>query len=429
MSTPALPPGALPPPGLDLPARPVGPLPAGSRVLHIGPHKTGTTGLQNALHASRPRLAEQGVHYAGAKAQPMDAVLSLLGRENGTPPAGAPATDAKWRQLVAEVEAAEAGDADRVVVSSEFFADAGPAALRCVVAELGGPDVQIVLTLRPLARILPSQWQQFVQGGLTAPYDSWLHNTLRREKPALSPIFWRRHDHDRLVARWAEVAGADRVTVVVVDDSDHDRLLRDVEVLLALESGTLQPTTEHANRSLTLPEIEVLRRFNEQFRAAGLSTTLYQQAMRFGAARYLQRRQVDTDDLPRLTTPQWALEAAGELGSQMAQGIRAQGVRVVGDLDRLGQVPAGGRPDAEPLEVSVDPEVAAAAAMGVLYASGLPEIFAEDEPVVEGVRRVPTSRLEQAVDARIYRDADGRPLTPMRVRRRRLARWWQGRGS
>ena len=46
-------------------------LPDGSRLLHIGPHKTGTTTVQAALHQSRAALAEHGVHLAGSNAHPI----------------------------------------------------------------------------------------------------------------------------------------------------------------------------------------------------------------------------------------------------------------------------------------------------------------------------------------------------------------------
>ena len=39
----------------------------GTRVLHIGPHKTGTTGLQRAFWASRDLLTEHGVLWAGGE--------------------------------------------------------------------------------------------------------------------------------------------------------------------------------------------------------------------------------------------------------------------------------------------------------------------------------------------------------------------------
>ena len=40
-------------------------LPEGSVLLHIGPHKTGTTAIQGALAAARAELAEHGVTYPG----------------------------------------------------------------------------------------------------------------------------------------------------------------------------------------------------------------------------------------------------------------------------------------------------------------------------------------------------------------------------
>jgi hypothetical protein len=51
-------------------------------------------------------------------------------------------------------------------MSIEFFVDAEDSALRRVVEDLGGRRVIVVATLRPLARVLPSQWQQYVQNGL-----------------------------------------------------------------------------------------------------------------------------------------------------------------------------------------------------------------------------------------------------------------------
>jgi hypothetical protein len=37
----------------------------GIRLLHIGPHKTGATPVQGALHLARERLAARGVVYPG----------------------------------------------------------------------------------------------------------------------------------------------------------------------------------------------------------------------------------------------------------------------------------------------------------------------------------------------------------------------------
>ena len=76
-----------------------------------------------------------------------------------------------WRKLARDVRGAAS---QRAVVSSEFFAGADQAAASRIIEDLGGEQVHVVVTLRPLARILPSQWQQYLQNGYCMPYLEWL---------------------------------------------------------------------------------------------------------------------------------------------------------------------------------------------------------------------------------------------------------------
>lgn len=58
---------------------PIGPLaalPAGTRLLHIGPHKTGTTAIQGALFAAKDMLPEHGVEFPATSRHPMEAALA-----------------------------------------------------------------------------------------------------------------------------------------------------------------------------------------------------------------------------------------------------------------------------------------------------------------------------------------------------------------
>ncbi|MCZ0989260.1 hypothetical protein O1M54_32920 [Streptomyces diastatochromogenes] len=63
------------------------PLPAGTRLLHIGPHKTGTTAVQGALFAAKDRLPEYGVAFPAHSRHPMEAALAACARPAmmGTP--------------------------------------------------------------------------------------------------------------------------------------------------------------------------------------------------------------------------------------------------------------------------------------------------------------------------------------------------------
>ena len=347
-------------------------LPEGARLLHIGPHKTGTTSLQSAFHVRRGDAEEQGVHYAGPNRQPMQAAHAITGKpspyaDGKTPPRS------RWRDLVREVEGA---GSKRVVISSEGFADADDEGIRTVVSDLGADRLHVVVTLRPLASILPSQWQQYVQSGLTLAYDAWLDSMFNQPQGKVSPSFWVRHRHDALVKRWADTAGTANVTVIVADDADRDRLLRLFEQLTGLREGTLVPETALSNRSLTLPEIETVRAFNLAYRAEGLGTQLHTKVMRFGAAEHLKRRTPGSDEA-RIETPAWALERANEVAREIVDGIRASGVRVLGDLESLAApaatsaAAAGADAATSSISDATWAEVGAEAAVGILLASGL----------------------------------------------------------
>ena len=342
----------------------IAPLPAGTRLLHIGPHKTGTTAIQGALFAAKDTMPEYGVEFPAASRHPMEAALAACARPamiGDTAP-----TEKHWTRLLEQVTATGRRTS---VISSEFFADAeDDETIARIVEQLGGDRVHILITLRPLARIMPSQWQQYVQNGLRMGYESWLHHMLRKapyEKP--NPSFWRRHRHDRLVERWARVAGPGRITVVVVDDRDRDGLMRTFEALLGLPADLLQPVPDTANRSLTLAETEMLRNLNKEFRGNGLPDELYSRLVRNGAVMHMKNSCSPTSEDVKISTPRWAVEAAAEIGAEMAGRIAGMGVRVIGDPGLLSAVPkASADACAEP---RIAPEVAAQALYGVLAAA------------------------------------------------------------
>ncbi|MEV6170453.1 hypothetical protein AB0L99_19765 [Streptomyces sp. NPDC051954] len=342
----------------------IAPLPSGTRLLHIGPHKTGTTSIQGALFEVKDAMPEHGVVFPASTRHPMEAVLAVCARPGmlgNTKP-----TERHWERLVEQVDASGKSTS---VISSEFFADApDDETIARVVEELGGDRVHVLITLRPLARIMPSQWQQYVQNGLRMGYEDWLTHMLRKapyEKP--NPSFWRRHRHDRLVERWARVVGPERVTVVVVDDRDKGGLMRTFEALLGLPENLVQPVPDTANRSLTLAETEMLRNLNVEFRGNGLPDELYSQLVRYGAVMHMKNTCAPGPDEVKICTPQWALEAAAEIGAEMAGRIGTMGVRVLGDPGLLSVVPKPvARTAAEPL---IAPEVAAHALYGALAAA------------------------------------------------------------
>lgn len=352
-------------------------MPAGTRLLHIGPHKTGTTAVQGALFAAKELLPEHGVVFPAHSRHPMEAVLAACARPAMT--GDTAPTEKHWTRLLEQV-AATGGKTS--VISSEFFADADAdadaeedadaeddAAIARIVEQFGGESVHVLVTLRPLTRIMPSQWQQYVQNGLRMGYEDWLTHMLRKppyEQP--NPSFWRRHRHDRLVGRWARAVGPGRITVVVVDDRDRGGLLRTFEQLLGLPENLLQPAADTANRSLTLAETEMLRNLNKEFRGNGLPDELYSKLIRNGAIMHMKNACTPAPDDVKILTPEWAVEAAAGIGAEMARHIGDMGVRIIGDPGLLSAVPVTPALDGIPAP-RISPEVAARALYGALAAA------------------------------------------------------------
>lgn len=345
---------------------------SGEVLLHIGPPKTGTTALQHSLAEARPRLRAQGVLYPGKRFSHWKPSCAALGIATTAHPADPPVSAEVWQAFAARV----ARRADKAVVSSEQFADAPAELATRIVNDLGGPGaVRVLLTLRPLALILPSSWQQSLKSGapkplpgplrhaksrLVKPYDEWLQETLAGK----NDTFWRRFDYAALLQRWSGIVGPDRVAVIVVDSSDPLRILRDAEHVIGLAEHTLQRVTTKTNRSLSYEEAALVRTWLAELeKKAPMPAAQYHQWIRRGALWGLVDGRQPGPDEHALRTPQWALDQIDARTRSMIETIRAQGTAVYGELEDL-IVPAA--PSATEGEVATVPvDVAIQLLMGL----------------------------------------------------------------
>ena len=363
-------------------------LPEGSKLLHIGPHKTGSTAIQDAMNQARAELLEQGTVYLSRKrheAAPARYVTERLvaGQDENK-------AARRWRRLVRDLRAP---GPQRKVYSSEFLSDATDEQVARIVAEVGADDLYVVVTLRPLASILPSQYQQYVQRGSTRSYESWLDAMLNQPGSQVTPSFWLRHRHDALVERWGSVVGHDRVIVVVVDSQDFTVAPRAFEQLLRLSDGTLADKQVTANRSLTWGETEVVRKFNRQFREAGLPPKL-QLTLMHRAGVHVKAR-VPGPDEAKILTPEWAVKRANEVGAEMTEAIVRSGARIVGDAALLTSSPV--KPGATEPPSVVPVEIAARFAAG--FALGADQIQRHADAEVRDARAA-ARKARQASRAR-----------------------------
>ena len=310
------------------------PLPERTRVLHVGPGKTGTTAVQSAFHHNRAAIAAHGVHYAGRGSQPRVAANQALTLS----PNRADWPLDRWTGLLAEIDAA---DTKRVVISSEAFCRADDHAAAAIVEALGPDRTHVVLTMRPLADLLSSNWwQSVVSGGRQRlSYNDWLELILKSEQSELGEAsFWFRARFDAIAECWANVVGAENVTAVSLATRPRDYVLRVFEQLVDLPEGILAPPTALAsNASLTHPVAEMIRQFYEIRRQEGLDPSVDVNKIRGAALGQLRRHpHLLTGEEP-IRTPQWAVDAACGVAREMNDRLRTLDIQVIGDLDALAQ--------------------------------------------------------------------------------------------
>ena len=117
-------------------------LPDDAVVVHIGPHKTGTSAIQSTLMQVRPELQQQGVTYPGKFMAHHRQAMALRGVTHGwdgdAPPVPEPEVWTRFATLVADTPG-------RVLISSEFFAYADSTTRARLFDELGPDRVQILI--------------------------------------------------------------------------------------------------------------------------------------------------------------------------------------------------------------------------------------------------------------------------------------------
>jgi len=320
-------------------------LPANSIMLHIGAHKTGTTSLQAALFAASKQLEEQGVINLVADGdETANHAARAVQRLPSSGSAGAPVDYNVWTTLVRQ---AQAHPNQLVSISAEAFAVSESLVIKQIVKDLGLDRLQVVITLRPLGKILPSQWQQDLHGAwLSLEFEEWLKKTLKDVEPVkqIGPLqvphqFWFRNRHDALLQRWIDAVGRDSITLVVADDQRKSSLLEHFEKLLSLSAGTLTSTGITRNQSMTLPEMQIMQRYGELLESSELGKKIVAQSRYHKALRILRKMRPENENDARLAVPAWSYERVSEIQHEMVERMQASGVAVIGTLNQLNWLP------------------------------------------------------------------------------------------
>ncbi|RAY14244.1 hypothetical protein DPM19_14795 [Actinomadura craniellae] len=343
--------------------------------LHIGSPKSGTTFLQNVLWRNRPVLAELGVLLPGGSfAAQQRAADDLRGlRQDPTDPG--PAWAGAWDELVAEVIEERP---ERAVISHETLAAADEEQARRAIGSLGDAEVHVVYTMRDLAGLLPSEWQEYVKHYCRQDYATWLTEVIDGGPETESGAwFWRVHDAAEVLRRWSAGLPPGRVHVVTKPPrhAPRDLLWRRFAGLLGVDPGVVDLEEVRANPSLGVVETELLRRINHEV-APGTPLWLYTRTVSDELAQEVLPRRAE---MRRVPLPEDRLGWAGTRADELIEALRSAGYDVVGDLAELRPGDFGPQ-DHRPVTES---ELLAAATDGIL---GLLDRIAELHAEVAAAR-------------------------------------------
>jgi hypothetical protein len=311
-------------------ARLVAPLPEGTLLLHIGPQKTGSTAIQEAMHTAREELAVKGVFYPGPARRPIEAGWAGLGQGA---PLGRPEPRIElWHQVVGQVTGTPL---PRAVLSNEDLSRGNDEAVERIVRDLGAERLHVVYVARRYDKLLPSHWQERLKARMTWSYGDFLAHVLddAQRDTWEWQLMWQSQSVAAVVDSWSRFVPRERISVVALDEGDRSFLPGVFEDLLDLPRGLLVAPTLINNRSYTFPEAEALRRINAL--CADWPNRRYLDLVRRGVAIRWTNSARNPADPPIPGLPEWALDRVADLADAQVDQIASSGVRVVGDPESL----------------------------------------------------------------------------------------------
>jgi hypothetical protein len=229
------------------------------------------------------------------------------------------------------------------------------------LSSIGNRELKVIFTVRPVAKILPSAYQQEVKNGSRLTYDLWLERVLEPEKENRNKTrFWGRHSHHIEIAKWSEIVGKDRVTVIISDESKPSFLTDSFFGLVGVNTEAfVESKKDVVNRSMDLAEIELLRQMNQKFDRT-LGWDEYVADIRSTLVKTWTQSAPSEASPGRLANPEAFKARIDKKVQEVTDGIKGLGVEVIGDVDSLAKATYGENtiPDHISIEGLVDPILA-----------------------------------------------------------------------
>ncbi len=284
--------------------------------------KSGSTFLQSTCAENRRVLRRAGIGFYGPETR--SAVLDLkqarkLPEENV----------GDWSRFAAKVRATPTD----VLISNELLFPIPTETIREVATSLSSHELHVIVTLRDITKVAPSHWQERIAEGSRVGWTEFCNAVCRDSRVTnASRGFWAAYDVVPVISKWSQLLPAERFTVVVVPPSGSDpRLLWDRFLAAINVPGAGTELASHSNPSMGATSTELLREVAAQ--ATDLPGLDRRRAFRNVLAKQVLTQRSSKEPRFTLTPAHQTILKARAI--EMADGIRAAGVRVIGNLDDM----------------------------------------------------------------------------------------------
>jgi hypothetical protein len=225
-------------------------------IIHIGPHKTGTTYLQLSLKANRQALLSRGIiypevwDYAPGNPSHLPLMQKLkAGDHDGLAPA--------FSRLLAS-------GAQTILLSAEDLSNLDAPAVLLLQSLLAGAAVKIVFYVRRWSELLPSSWQESIKQGQAWTLPEYMLQSLQNVTQS------RLLNFERKIAPFTDVFGESALHVVSYSElreREIDMFQHFAAQFLDWPDAVPGGAPPRANESRDLATIEILRMMNVMSRA------------------------------------------------------------------------------------------------------------------------------------------------------------------
>ena len=238
-------------------------------LIHIGPHKTGTTYLQASFQALRQSLLERGICYPQMwqGEYPLGHQRLAPRLQSGTDDGLADA----FRRL-------EDQGCHTILISAEDLSDLTDYGVAYFRSLLGNAAARIIFYCRRWSETMPSAWQETVKQGHTMTLPEFTAENIG------APLESKLMNYDLILRRYSEQFGADNISLVsysnIIDD-DGDLFVHFCRSFLSWIDPPV-PDLGKLNVSLDIVDVEVIRALNviEQSAGGARSSAIRQSYMR-----------------------------------------------------------------------------------------------------------------------------------------------------